>query len=92
MRDLLALADEGDRRRWDELSLGYTESPGDPALRTAISEIRARLAGRGSCLLRRRGPGTVFADAANHFRLGFGRKNMPQALDRLEQYAARTLR
>jgi hypothetical protein len=39
MRDLLTLADEGDRRRWDELSLGYTESPGDPALRTAISEL-----------------------------------------------------
>jgi aspartate/methionine/tyrosine aminotransferase len=37
-------------------------------------------------------PGTVFADAGNHFRIGFGRTNMPAALDRLEQYAARTLR
>jgi aspartate/methionine/tyrosine aminotransferase len=37
-------------------------------------------------------PGTVFADAGNHFRLGFGRMNMPQALERLETYAARTLR
>jgi aspartate/methionine/tyrosine aminotransferase len=37
-------------------------------------------------------PGTVFADAGNHFRLGFGRTNMPQALERLETYAARTLR
>jgi aspartate/methionine/tyrosine aminotransferase len=37
-------------------------------------------------------PGTVFADAGNHFRIGFGRTNMPVALDRLEQYAARTLR
>jgi hypothetical protein len=35
-------------------------------------------------------PGTVFADAGNHFRLGFGRANMPEALARLESYAART--
>jgi aspartate/methionine/tyrosine aminotransferase len=37
-------------------------------------------------------PGTVFADAGNHLRLGFGRTNMPEALERLESYAARTLR
>jgi aspartate/methionine/tyrosine aminotransferase len=37
-------------------------------------------------------PGTVFADAGNHFRIGFGRSNMPEALERLETYAARTLR
>jgi len=37
-------------------------------------------------------PGTVFADAGNHFRLGFGRTNMPEALERLESYAARTFR
>lgn len=37
-------------------------------------------------------PGTVFADSGNHFRLGFGRTNMPEALARLEEYATRTLR
>ena len=37
-------------------------------------------------------PGTVFADAGNHFRIGFGRTNMPEALGRLDAYAARTLR
>jgi len=37
-------------------------------------------------------PGTVFGDANNHFRLGFGRTNMPEALERLERYAERTLR
>jgi aspartate/methionine/tyrosine aminotransferase len=37
-------------------------------------------------------PGTVFADTGNHFRLGFGRTNMPEALARLERYAERTLR
>jgi aspartate/methionine/tyrosine aminotransferase len=36
-------------------------------------------------------PGTVFADTGNHFRLGFGRLNMPEALERLDSFAARTL-
>ncbi len=30
-------------------------------------------------------PGTVF-DGSNHFRLGFGRKNMPEALNRLDAF------
>ena len=37
-------------------------------------------------------PGTVFADEGNHFRLGFGRTNMPAALDRLDSYSTRALR
>jgi aspartate/methionine/tyrosine aminotransferase len=35
--DLLALADEDGRRRWDELWLGYTESAGLPELREAVA-------------------------------------------------------
>jgi aspartate/methionine/tyrosine aminotransferase len=35
--ELLALADVPARRLWDELSLGYTESPGHPLLRQAIA-------------------------------------------------------
>jgi aspartate/methionine/tyrosine aminotransferase len=31
-------------------------------------------------------PGTLYEDDGNHFRIGFGRKNMPQAVERLEQY------
>ncbi len=31
-------------------------------------------------------PGTVFDDAGNHFRLGFGRKNLPEALEKLEDF------
>jgi aspartate/methionine/tyrosine aminotransferase len=31
-------------------------------------------------------PGTVFDDDENHFRIGFGRRNMPEALNRLEEY------
>jgi aspartate/methionine/tyrosine aminotransferase len=37
-------------------------------------------------------PGTVFGDDENHFRIGYGRSNLPAALRGLEEYAARTLR
>jgi aspartate/methionine/tyrosine aminotransferase len=33
-------------------------------------------------------PGSIYADTGNHFRIGFGRKNMPEALARLEEYLA----
>lgn len=33
-------------------------------------------------------PGSVYDDAHNHFRLGLGRKNLPQAVERLEEYLA----
>src|SRR5262249_49710223 len=36
--ELLVLADEDGRRRWQELRLGYTESQGDPALRAAVAQ------------------------------------------------------
>jgi aspartate/methionine/tyrosine aminotransferase len=31
-------------------------------------------------------PGSVYDDARNHFRLGLGRKNLPQAVGRLEEF------
>ncbi len=31
-------------------------------------------------------PGSMYDDSANHFRLGLGRKNLPQAVERLEEY------
>lgn len=31
-------------------------------------------------------PGSVFDDAGEHFRLGFGRQNLPEALARLEEF------
>ncbi len=43
MHELLGLADEDAQRRWDELRLGYTESPGDPALRTEIAGLYTQL-------------------------------------------------
>lgn len=43
--ELLALADDEARLRWQRLSLGYTESQGDPALR---AEIAAQYPGLGA--------------------------------------------
>jgi aspartate/methionine/tyrosine aminotransferase len=31
-------------------------------------------------------PGTLYGDDGNHFRIGFGRRNMPEAIGRLEQF------
>jgi aspartate/methionine/tyrosine aminotransferase len=31
-------------------------------------------------------PGTLFDDAGNHFRIGFGRKNLPEAVARMEEF------
>lgn len=42
MRRLLELADDEDRRAWETLALGYTETFGDPALREAIAEMYER--------------------------------------------------
>jgi aspartate/methionine/tyrosine aminotransferase len=39
LAELLAPADDDDRRRWSTLSLGYTESAGHPALREAIAAL-----------------------------------------------------
>ena len=34
-------------------------------------------------------PGSVYDDSANHFRIGFGRRNMPEAVARLEAFLQR---
>jgi len=31
-------------------------------------------------------PGTVYDDNGNHFRIGFGRQNLPEGLEQLEAY------
>ena len=43
MRELLSLADDDGRRRWDDLRLGYTESLGLPALREEIASLYSGL-------------------------------------------------
>ena len=39
LAEVLALADDADRAAWENMSFGYTETFGDPALRQAISEM-----------------------------------------------------
>ena len=39
MADLLALAEDETRARWDGITLGYTEAPGDPLLRAEIATL-----------------------------------------------------
>ena len=34
-------------------------------------------------------PGTMYDESNNHFRLGLGRKNPPQAIERLEKYLSK---
>jgi aspartate/methionine/tyrosine aminotransferase len=34
-------------------------------------------------------PGTVYDDSDNHFRLGLGRKNLPQAVEKLDQFLSK---
>lgn len=34
-------------------------------------------------------PGTMYDDSQNHFRLGLGRKNLPKAVERLEEYLSK---
>ena len=36
-------------------------------------------------------PGSTFGHSGNHFRIGFGRTDMPEALAGLERFASRTL-
>ena len=36
-------------------------------------------------------PGSMYDDSRNHFRLGLGRKNLPQAVQRLEAYISNSL-
>ncbi len=36
-------------------------------------------------------PGSVYGHQGNHFRLGFGRRNFPKALERLDRFARRQL-
>lgn len=44
LAELLALADDDARQRWERLTLGYTESAGLPALRDAIASLYERVA------------------------------------------------
>ena len=48
-----------------------------------IEEFAARLVERTGVMI---APETIFDHHGNHFRIGFGRRNMPQALERFETF------
>jgi aspartate/methionine/tyrosine aminotransferase len=63
---------------------------GFPELRADIPIAQftdALLAAEGVLLA----PGSLFGHPGNHFRLGFGRTDLPEALARLEAFTVRTL-
>jgi aspartate/methionine/tyrosine aminotransferase len=52
-----------------------------------VDEFAARLVEREGVLIL---PGSLFGYPGNHFRLGFGRLDMPEALERLERFVVST--
>jgi aspartate/methionine/tyrosine aminotransferase len=59
-------------------------SMGFPKLLTGtIDEFCDNLVKKAGVLLL---PGTLYDDSNNHFRIGLGRKNLPQAVERLDKY------
>ena len=55
---------------------------------TPIDDFASELVSEEGVLLL---PGSIYEQAGNHFRLGFGRRNMPEALARLERFAGARL-
>jgi aspartate/methionine/tyrosine aminotransferase len=51
LRELLALADNDSRAHWEQLSLGYTESSGLPALREEVAQLYSTLAAEDVLIL-----------------------------------------
>jgi aspartate/methionine/tyrosine aminotransferase len=58
-----------------------------PRLRASlpVERFTAELLEREGVLL---APGSVFQHPGNHFRIGFGRRNLPEALERLARFSA----
>jgi aspartate/methionine/tyrosine aminotransferase len=87
IRDNLAILDEffvrqADRFDWIRPRAGSTAFP--RLLTGNVDEFAAALVEREGVLIL---PGSQFGYPGNHFRLGFGRRDMPQALAALEQFS-----
>jgi aspartate/methionine/tyrosine aminotransferase len=82
-------ADWADRFAWVRPRGGSVGFPRVTVPGVAIDAWSAGLVDAEGVLLL---PGSQFGFGTNHFRLGFGRVDLPVALDRLEAYARRTLR
>jgi aspartate/methionine/tyrosine aminotransferase len=67
--------------RWDRPKAGTIAFP--ELLRGAVDEFCAGLVEKAGVLLL---PGSLYQEGCNSFRIGFGRKNLPECLDRFEAY------
>ena len=90
VNDNLEVLDELFRRRADRLtwvrsrggSIAFPRLLGDES----IDDFAARLVEAEGVLLL---PGSQFGHPANHFRIGFGRENLPAGVERLEAFLDR---
>lgn len=55
-------------------------------LKGNVEEFCERLVKEAGVLLL---PGSIYDDTGNHFRLGLGRKNLPQAVEKLEEFLSK---
>jgi aspartate/methionine/tyrosine aminotransferase len=78
-----------DRFTWVRPSAGSVGFPRLTVPGVSIDDWAAGLVESEGVLLL---PGSQFGYGGNHVRIGFGRTDLHEALDRLEAYAARTLR
>lgn len=81
--------DWADRFRWVRPAGGSIGFPRLTVPGVRIDDWAAQLVEDEGVLLL---PGAQFGHPGNHFRIGFGRTNLPDALERLESFAGRTLR
>jgi aspartate/methionine/tyrosine aminotransferase len=81
--------DWADRFAWVRPRAGSVGFPRLTVPGVSIDEWAARLIEAEGVLLL---PGSQFGYGGNHFRIGFGRSNLPAALERLEAFARVTLR
>ena len=79
----------GDRFAWVRPRAGSVGFPRLTVPGVSIDEWAAGLVEAEGVLLL---PGSQFGYGGNHFRLGYGRTDLPAALDRFKRHAARTLR
>lgn len=98
LTELVSMADEECLSLWNNLKFTYPETHGLPLLREEIRKIYntqdkdnilvfAGADEEGVIIL----PGTLFDNSNNHFRLGFGRRNLPEALSRLERFTKKII-
>ena len=79
----------GDRFAWVRPRAGSVGFPRLTVPGVAIDDWAASMVEAEGVLLL---PGSQFGFGGNHFRLGFGRTDLPAALERFERHAVRTLR